>query len=342
MNVKVSIIVPIYNCELHLHRCISSLTNQTLKDIEIILVNDGSTDTSGKICDDYAIQDDRIIVIHKSNGGLSDARNVGLSNSNGEYIGFVDADDFVDITMFEKLYLTASENSCDISICDYYRFFNEGHKIASTSITYEGVRSSKEILSKFIGNKLVDFKKSIHLASVCRCLYNKKLLNQVCFSPIQTIEDRLFNIEALCKAENVFYLPKPLYYYFYNSSSICTSYDNSMLESLIYSDSRVIELLKQNGDYSYFNEEIYTTRLIHYKAIIHNEAKIDNKRTLLESMKIISKFKRYVDFDDVMYKKAKINMNLYDKILFGLLRFNLGLFVLIIFKFRKLKGGFLL
>ena len=109
--ILVSIIVPVYNVEKYLERCIDSLVNQTLKDIEIILVDDGSTDDSGNICDKYAKKDKRIKVIHKENGGLSDARNIGLSIANGRYLQFVDSDDFIHKQMIEILYNTIINNN---------------------------------------------------------------------------------------------------------------------------------------------------------------------------------------------------------------------------------------
>ena len=106
---KVSVIVPVYKVEPYIEKCICSLINQTLKDIEIILVDDGSPDNCGIICDKFAKQDSRIIVIHKENGGLSDARNAGMKVASGEFLGFVDSDDYVSQEMFELLY-TASKS----------------------------------------------------------------------------------------------------------------------------------------------------------------------------------------------------------------------------------------
>ena len=104
-NIKVSVIVPVYNCEKYLKKCLDSLVNQTLKDIEIICVNDGSTDNSGRILEEYT--DSRIKIITKENGGLSSARNAGIAVAKGEYLGFVDSDDWVDLDFYEKLYNTA-------------------------------------------------------------------------------------------------------------------------------------------------------------------------------------------------------------------------------------------
>ena len=119
MRDLISVIVPVYNVERYLKRCIESIINQTYKDLEIILVDDGSTDSSGNICDKYKKIDKRINVIHKENGGLSDARNEGLKVVTGTYIAFVDSDDYVDEQFLEKLYLAVKENNSDISICKY-------------------------------------------------------------------------------------------------------------------------------------------------------------------------------------------------------------------------------
>lgn len=112
---KLSIIVPVYNVEAYLCRCIDSILNQTFTDFELILVDDGSPDACGKICDEYALQDKRIKVIHKKNGGLSDARNAGLDIAKGEFIGFVDSDDKIEPTMYERLIDTAEETGADIA-----------------------------------------------------------------------------------------------------------------------------------------------------------------------------------------------------------------------------------
>lgn len=131
---KVSIIVPIYNVEKYLRECLDSLVNQTLKDIEIICVDDGSTDNSGKILDEYAVRDNRIKVIHKENGGYGKAMNVGLDNATGECIGIVESDDFADIHMFEDLYNLIEKNNCDFIKSDYYSYYTKSNKNFKTNI----------------------------------------------------------------------------------------------------------------------------------------------------------------------------------------------------------------
>ena len=118
---KVSIVVPVYKAEKYLVRCVKSLSNQTLKDIEIILVDDGSPDNCGHMCDEFEKTDSRIKVVHKKNGGLSSARNAGLEVATGETVGFVDSDDDVELTMYEELYETLISNQTDFVMSDYLR-----------------------------------------------------------------------------------------------------------------------------------------------------------------------------------------------------------------------------
>ena len=116
----ISIIVPVYNTEMYLDKCVTSLINQTYRNIEIILVDDGSTDNSGKMCDSYAQKDNRIKVIHQTNAEVGAARNVGLKNVSGQYIGFVDSDDYVEHDMYEVLLKTLLQNNVSIVSCSYF------------------------------------------------------------------------------------------------------------------------------------------------------------------------------------------------------------------------------
>ena len=117
--IKVSVIITIYNGEVYLRQCLDSVCSQTLKEIEIICVDDGSTDTSGRLCEKFATEDKRVRVIHKKNGGLSSARNTGLQIASGDIISFIDSDDYPRIDMFEKLFLCMSKYQVDIVCCDY-------------------------------------------------------------------------------------------------------------------------------------------------------------------------------------------------------------------------------
>ena len=142
----ISIIIPVYNVEQYLSRCIDSVINQTYKNLEIILIDDGSTDDSGEICDEYALKDNRIKVMHKQNGGVSSARNEGLDISKGNYIGFIDSDDFIEKDMYEFLYDLLTKNNCDISCCNKF-IFKDNKFIASKSFPKGNVLSFNEVLN---------------------------------------------------------------------------------------------------------------------------------------------------------------------------------------------------
>ncbi|MBQ0097561.1 MAG: glycosyltransferase [Oscillospiraceae bacterium] len=169
---KISIIVPIYNVENYLRKCIDSILSQTYKNLEIILVDDGAADNCPAICDEYAKKDDRIVVVHKENGGLSDARNAGIDVSTGDYIGFVDSDDYIAVDMFEMLINAVEKYDADVSCCRYIRFWEDGEtqEIGNdgSEVVYDGVEALKEYLygvtldpfawnklykASFIGNK---------------------------------------------------------------------------------------------------------------------------------------------------------------------------------------------
>ena len=128
MKELVSIIVPVYNLEKYIEKCVRSLLQQTYTNVEIILVDDGSRDESGEICDRLASEDSRIKVIHKENGGLSSARNCGIENATGEYIMFVDGDDFISELMVEKLYVALKDNCADISVCCFKNIYEKQYR----------------------------------------------------------------------------------------------------------------------------------------------------------------------------------------------------------------------
>ena len=155
MKDLISIIVPIYKVEKHLKKCIKSIVEQSYTNLEIILVDDGSPDNCGKICDEYAKKDCRIKVIHKKNGGLSDARNCGIDKSSGKYLMFVDSDDYIDKNICEKLINASKEYDCDIVMCNIYRVVNNKIYIEkeisalSKNEVLDGITVMKEFFKNF-------------------------------------------------------------------------------------------------------------------------------------------------------------------------------------------------
>lgn len=210
---KISIIVPVYNVERYLVDCIESIRNQSLTDIEIILVDDGSLDNSGAICDDYALKDDRIKVIHKKNGGLSSARNAGLEVAVGEYIGFVDSDDWVDSEMYGFLYKNAVEKQAEIAVCNIAKMgpdgkfsnFDEGN----TDILFTRAEGMEEL----IRNQKLTF-------SSCNKIYKRKLFMDCRYDETIILEDMNISYRLLNQANNIFYTARPMYFYRFNDSSI--------------------------------------------------------------------------------------------------------------------------
>ena len=177
--VIISIIVPVYKVEKYLKRCVMSLVNQTLKDMEIILVDDGSPDQSGKICDDLSKMDHRIQVIHKKNGGLSSARNAGIKIAQGKYIGFVDSDDDVELNMFECMVEAAEKYNADFLMSDYIRIINDKEKVLVSKSLEEGLYGKKDVIEKIYPNLImgetVDYGP---ILSVWNCIYKKKFLDK--------------------------------------------------------------------------------------------------------------------------------------------------------------------
>lgn len=213
---KISVIVPIYNVESYLHRCVDSILAQTYQDFEIILIDDGSPDGCPQICDEYAAKDNRIHVIHQKNGGLSAARNSGIdwvfTNSDSDWLTFIDSDDWVFPEYLEYLFRAASENSTEISACD--TFFAKEENFVRNSDGYSAeVLEPEDYWVKFGGYCSVAWEK----------LYKKELFESVRF-PVGTIhEDEFTTHKIVFQTDKIAVVPNRLYVYFYGNGSIMRS-----------------------------------------------------------------------------------------------------------------------
>ena len=208
MKPKISIVVPVYNVEQYLEQCISQIINQTYVSLEIILVDDGSTDNSGRICDEFVKKDTRIKVIHKENGGLSDARNVGIKYATGEYIGFIDSDDYPEITMYEKLYSLVQKYSVDISVCSMYRDIN-----CKKEIYEEDVLSRREVFKEMAQCGKIE-------SHAWNKLYKRSLFDGIEYPIGKTYEDIYTTYKVIDKVDRVAYTAEQLYFYRDNPESI--------------------------------------------------------------------------------------------------------------------------
>lgn len=214
MAEKISVVVPVYNVEKYLERCVNSILNQSYKNLEIILVDDGSTDSSGAICDNFAKKHSRLRVYHTQNSGLSSARNFGLEKSSGEYIAFIDSDDFVKPDFLMHLITAIKEFNCDIAACGYEMYFN---KLLSFEVKGNKNRictNAEAIRGLFMGEKTID-------VMAWNKLYKKSLFNDGIRYPKGLLhEDVATTYKLLYKAKKIAYVALPLYCYFQRKGSI--------------------------------------------------------------------------------------------------------------------------
>lgn len=233
-NPKISIIVPVYNVEKYIDECINSILNQNFKNFELLLINDGSTDKSGEICDIYAQNDTRIKVFHQVNKGPSATRNLGISLSKGEYIGFVDSDDTINKEMYEEMYNLAIRNQYDIVACGYKEINYE------KALEYEFIRPLNghfELVGDNIKINLESLlckNKILGYPSLCNKLYRKDIIvkNNISIKEnIKIAEDLCFNIQVLDKVKKIGSINKALYEYRrINVNSIMNDKDNLYLK----------------------------------------------------------------------------------------------------------------
>lgn len=221
-----SIIVPVYNVEEYLKRCLDSVINQSYKNLEIILVDDGSTDSSGSICDEYAARDNRIRVIHKSNGGLSDARNAGLEICRGEYIGFVDSDDYIELDMYEVLYKFAIVHRLDVCMCSSADVIDG--KVINSSLFDAYVCDSKE---RIINDLFINNRGGTSI-TVWSKLFKKYIFENIRFDYGKTYEDCFFILKWIEKTDRFGRISDNKYYYVKRQGSITNQklFKESMLD----------------------------------------------------------------------------------------------------------------
>lgn len=267
MKPKVSIIVPIYNVEKYLARCFDSLLAQDLKEIEIIAINDGSKDSSWEIVKEYGSKDHRIKIINTPNRGVSAARNEGIKVANGEYIGFVDPDDWVENDMYETMYNYAASKNIDIVMCSYVREFESHSKVKKFNlpnlILYENEEVKKKFMRRLIGpiNEEIATPELLDAwGTVWSKLYRREIIkdNRIRFidlNKIGTNEDNLFNMEVFFNAKSFLFVNSPYYHYWRaNSKSITTGFKPDLLDQWNYLFSYIEEFLKIKN----LNQEYYT------------------------------------------------------------------------------------
>ncbi len=300
-----SLIVPIFNIEDFLPRCLDSVLAQTYRDLEIILVNDGSTDGSGRICDLYAEKDARIKVIHKENGGVSSARNIGLGLAKGDYIGFVDGDDLLDEKMCELLVKNIEEYDCDIACCQL-RVVETNGKMKSLFGQESRCFKKEDIIKNYFFD---DFTKEM-MYSQCNKIFKAKLLDGLRYKEFAYGEDILFVFEALARSKKIHYDDYVGYYYMHRETSAMRAYFSEKRLDYIAAIRIIEKMCEENFRFAYdearrwvYQHVLVTCRNMVENGLKENSALKKEKKYLKSNSWILKNLpaKRKADYIGVMY-----------------------------------------
>jgi Glycosyltransferases involved in cell wall biogenesis len=297
VSAKISIVVPVYNVQNYLHDCINSIVQQSYQNIEIILIDDGSSDGSGDICDICAEKDNRIKVIHKKNEGVSVARNRGLELASGEYIGFVDGDDVIHKDMYTILLEAIYQREADIVICRFAKLYLNGETSNAEEPLKFGVLDKSSIFDNLIlpmcGSTLNALSCPPIMGSNCRCLYRKSTIdeNNIKFEKVRIAEDMLFQLNYLGQCNTAVVLENVLYFYRYNPTSATNRYITNLWETLNTQQSLVENTLKNLNLYNAKSLERLQAAWLYFMCwCITNEAHKGNNKSYKEIIKTMKKY----------------------------------------------------
>ena len=302
-EIKVSVIIPVYNVEKYISRCLDSVINQTLKQIEILVINDGTKDNSFEICKQYALKDSRIKLFSKENEGLGLTRNYGIKRAKGEYIAFLDSDDFIDLDFYEKLYNDAKKNNTDASFTNIKLYTETGEIIQKDVMPFKSnVVSSK----KFMYNLLhvedkKEYGKNYMGMSVWRSIYKKEILdkNNIIFESERKFisEDIIFNIDFCMASKKISFIDNTYYYYCINGNSLTTTYKKDRFEKDIILYKELIRRLKSYNEYNNVKKGLSNYFLGYVRGAIKQEVihKSNDKKLVLNRIKEIVNNKYVID-----------------------------------------------
>lgn len=266
---KISIIVPVYKVEKYLNRCLDSIIAQTYTDWECILIDDGSPDNSGKICDEYAEKDSRFVVIHQENTGSAEARNIALKNANGEYIICVDSDDWVENNYLEQLYNVASVNDADVVGCNLIREYPRKSVVVKNLMP----ESNKKCLSDLLTGKLQGY---LHLKLIKRTLLVNNNIQFV--KDINLWEDMIFSVKVFYYAEKIFSVDIELYHYRYNPVSLVNTYGEARVRDLKCAVDEIEKFLFDRNVFShYYNDLLSIKSRVKCEILLESKRKIQRK-----------------------------------------------------------------
>lgn len=314
-NELISVIVPVYKVEEYLKKCVDSIINQTYSNLEIILVDDGSPDNCGKICDEYAKSDARVKVIHKENGGLSSARNAGLDVAKGEYISFVDSDDMIKESFIEVLYKLCIDNKCDISECGYLRFQSEDELLNKNKAT-----ASIKVYSNYEMQKKIYDEECVKTVVVWNKLYKKYIYEKMRFPFGKIHEDEYTTYKAFFVSKtNVAVTDLNLYFYRINQNGITgQKFNTKRLDALGALEERKKFYLK-NGEKELYEMAVnsYMAMLVEYyfkikENVDDSEKHLENiRKETNKNVKEILKIRNINWKVRLLYQVFSISPNLY-------------------------------
>lgn len=297
----ISVIIPVYNVEKYLDTCVESVVGQTYKNLEIILVDDGSTDNCPAMCDTWASRDPRVKVIHKQNGGLSSARNAGLKTARGDFVGFVDSDDVVSADMYEKLFSVLIKNNADIAQCGYFIFSDYSQIFAfnSNKSASERVFNSHSAVKSLITDGMIS-------VICCSKLYKKKAIKSVFFEEGVINEDVLWTYQVLAKSDTIAATSEKLYGYFQREGSIMNSaYSERRFDALYALEKRANAVKTDFPDLFPFAERAYAGGcMYHYQWLcrLEDTAEFRVFRERLHKMFVTADLKSVFSVTDLKYK----------------------------------------
>lgn len=300
ITLLISIVVPIYNVEKYIEKCLDSILNQTFYDFELILVDDGSTDNSGKIADEYATKDERISVYHKPNEGLAATRNVGIDKASGEYICFIDSDDWIEETYLEELINLAVENCADLVICDFLK--NAG---SDKAVSPEGAVVTEETGYEAISNLYT--KNYVQYVVAWNKLYRKALFDNVRYISGIIHEDEAICADIYCACSKVIRTNRVLYNYRVNndSSIMSSKYSLKRLDILKALENRMA-LFKKKGYTEYYEKDSFKYMYKILLNIIDIKKMPDDNKALIRELKNLYwiKYKESFGFNWSVKRKA--------------------------------------
>lgn len=341
MSAKVSVIVPVYKVESYLHRCVDSLLNQTMKDLEIILVDDSSPDGCPRICDEYSMKDARIKVIHKlKNEGLGFARNTGLLYATGEYVTFCDSDDWLDSHAYENIYYRCKKDDLDMCCFQFRRIKIDGSIIEQPIVrhkTFYGIEGSKEFALGLIGKDAGTQGSETYGMSSCMALFRKDLFDRtnIRYPSEREVasEDLVFLLEFVLKMKKIEIVPDVYYNYLINPASISQNFSNEKYKRLIKMLDVVKSYCNSNFKYDEYINHFFTQQLRIFKIILRFIS--SGKYPLSEKKRWIAKVTNHDYLKSFYESDVRKKYSISDRIYISAMKHKLSFFFILLYKIRK-------